>query len=167
MIAGGTGDEAVTWTVAVGPEGDSLAILSVQAVEGLGTRWSQCYGINNSAAVCGLADGPLPFVKFAGQETRFLSVPRKTLQGGARDVNDIGDIVGYAAIDFQHLGFPGKDYAQLWRDGERIDLTGQIPRDSGWARLRSASVINNSGVIAGYGWFDVATRGFIMIPNTP
>ena len=165
LIAGGTGYEAVTWTIAVDTNGGPLAVLSVQAVEGLGPRWSQCYGINNSATVCGLAGGPLPFVDFTGQEPTFLPVPRKTLHGGARDVNDRDEIVGYAAIDFQHLGFPGKDYAQLWRGGERIDLTGQIPKHSGWARLRSATVINNSGVIAGYGWFDVATRGFIMIPN--
>jgi len=167
LIAGGTGQEAVTWTIAVGTDAGPLAVLSVEPVEGLGPDWSQCYGINNSAAVCGMAGGPLPFVDFPGQGPTFLSVPRKTLQGGAYDVNDNGDVAGYAAVDEDRLGYPGKDYAQLWKGGERIDLTDQLPKDSGWARLRSATVINNIGVIAGYGWFDVATRGFIMIPSAP
>jgi hypothetical protein len=75
-----------------------------------------------------------------------------------------GDIVGRAWIGNR---FPGTAYAQLWTRGERIDLTGQIPSDSGWERLSGAWRINNSNVIAGSGSFDVSTRGFIMIPNSP
>ena len=74
-------------------------------------------------------------------------MPRKLFNSHAFDINDSGDIVGQAVIFVRNI-FP-VDYAQLWRDGQRIDLTTQIPDDSGWGRLRRAWRINNSGVIAG------------------
>ena len=48
-----------------------------------------------------------------------------------------------------------------------IDLEKQIDRKSGWESLTGARVINDAGVIAGSGCFDVNPRGFLMIPNTP
>ena len=59
------------------------------------------------------------------------------------------------------------DDAYLWRDGDVIDLKTQIDRKSGWGTLWSANHINNAGIIAGRGYFDVDSRGFLLIPNEP
>jgi hypothetical protein len=55
----------------------------------------------------------------------------------------------------------------LWKNGEMIDLLTQIDRDSGWDRLWSATTINDAGIIGGRGRFDVDSRGFLLIPNSP
>jgi hypothetical protein len=61
----------------------------------------------------------------------------------------------------------GPQYAYLWKGGEAIDLFKQIPKQSGWQYLTWAGSINNAGLIAGFGRFDVNRRGFILIPNSP
>ena len=161
-VVGESASEAVIWTVVVDEDG-TLAEPSVQAVGVTGLTWSTGYGINNLADVCGRVDG-LPYVvDFTDPEPQVLPLPRKVSSGSARDINDHGDIVGYATEWTKF--YPGRNYAQLWRGGERIDLATQIPDDSGWVRLSSAWHINNHGVIGGGGVFDVPTRGFIMIPN--
>jgi uncharacterized membrane protein len=161
QVVGDSASEAVIWTVVVDEDG-TLAVSSVQPVGVTGLNWSMGYGINNLADVCGLGDG-LPYVDFVGQEPQVLPLPRDASSGSAHDINDDGDIVGYATVSTKH--YPGRNYAQLWRGSERIDLATQIPDDSGWVRLSSAWRINNRGVIAGGGVFDVPNRGFIMIPN--
>jgi hypothetical protein len=56
--------------------------------------------------------------------------------------------------------------AYLWKDGEATDLETLID-DDGWGQLWAGKLINNQGVIAGYGRYDVDSRGFIMVPITP
>jgi hypothetical protein len=55
----------------------------------------------------------------------------------------------------------------LWKNGDVIDLESQIDRKSGWGPLWSANVINDDGIIAGRGRFDVESRGFLLIPSEP
>jgi uncharacterized membrane protein len=162
QVVGESASHVVIWTVEVDAEDGTLAVPPVQAVGATGLIWSTGYGINNLADICGVVDG-LPYVDFTGQDPQVLPLPRKVTAGSARDINDDGDIVGYATEWTKF--YPGRDYAQLWRDGQRIDLATQIPDDSGWERLSSAQRINNHGVIGGLGVFDVYYRGFIMIPN--
>jgi hypothetical protein len=56
---------------------------------------------------------------------------------------------------------------RLWKKGEMIDLETQIDPESGWDRLWGAYQINDAGIIAGRGRFDVESRGFLLIPNNP
>ena len=162
QVAGESASEAVVWTVAVDAEDDTLAVSSVESRGVTGLTWSTAYGVNNLADICGVVDR-VPYVDFIGQDPQVLPLPRKITAGSARDINDDGDIVGYVT-EWTRF-YPGRDYAQLWKDGERIDLATQIPDDSGWERLSSAWRINNDGVIGGAGVFDVYHRGFIMIPK--
>jgi hypothetical protein len=55
----------------------------------------------------------------------------------------------------------------LWNGGDVINLQTQIDGDSGWGALWSAHVINDAGIIAGRGRFDVESRGFLLIPSEP
>ena len=104
----------------------------------------------------------------SGGELQALPVPRDTLNANALDINDVRESVGYVQIQFRGSNvFDGPRYAYLWRDGEAIDLAKQIPKRSGWDYLTFATAINNAGLIAGFGRYDVDRRGFILIPNTP
>jgi hypothetical protein len=91
-----------------------------------------------------------------------MPLPRGATAGAAYDNNDVDEIVGVLAVSKRGLG---PDHAYLWKDGDPIDLAKQIDRKSGWERLHRANQINNNGVIAGQGVFDVVYRGFLMIPN--
>ena len=161
--------EAKLTEIQLNPNGP-FSILSPPAVVGaLGIHdpsWSIGYGLNNLGDVCGLSDG-LPFVALAGETPFALSVPRRIWHASAKDINDHGAVVGYAEHKIKgYSNPPGAKYAKLWQGGERIDLTGQIPKRSGWDRLTSATVINNNGMIGGYGRYDdVQIRGFILEPN--
>ncbi len=170
QVVGESDGEAVIWTVALnadgtlGSPGFPVAAGTLPAPD---SYWSSGYGINNFCDACGQS-GTLPFVAPAGQPPQPLTVPRNTFTGQARDINDAGEIVGSADLQLKgNKSPPGKEFAFLWKDGERTDLTGQIPSNSGWDRLRRASVINNSGVVGGAGVFDVPWRGFLLLPNSP
>lgn len=160
--------QAMLTEIELNPNG-SFSIFSPSV--GVGTlgihapSWSIGYGLNNLGHVCGLSDGH-PFVALARQAPFALSVPRKIWHASAEDINDHGDVVGYAEHKIKgYSNPPGAKHAKLWQAGERIDLTGQLPRKSGWDRLTKAYVINNNGMIGGYGRYDVQIRGFILIPN--
>lgn len=45
-----------------------------------------------------------------------------------------------------------------------IDLENQVDLGA-WDRLWGATQINDAGIIAGHGRFDVEQRGFLMIPT--
>jgi probable HAF family extracellular repeat protein len=108
----------------------------------------------------------MPFVAPTGQSAQPLPVPRDTAFGTAFDINNLGEIVGRLTVMIRG-GFVDAPYAYLWKDGDMINLEKQIDRKSGWDRLWGASVINDAGIIAGYGRFDVERRGFLLIPNEP
>jgi hypothetical protein len=168
QVVGRTLSEAAIWTVQLHPDG-SLAAPDpplLLGTLGLGDpTWSIGYGINQWSDVCGYSDA-LPFVAPVDGPMQALPVPRDTLRGLARDLNDFGEIAGYVAVPYRGLKTgPGHKYASLWVAGARIDLSSQIPKQSGWDRLTEATAINNLGFIGGVGRFDVSYRGFLLIPN--
>ncbi|MBM3844738.1 MAG: DUF3466 family protein [Verrucomicrobia bacterium] len=77
----------------------------------------------------------------------------------AKDINNAGDVVGYAARFFNSPTTGGA--AMLWREGEAIDLNTLVPPGSGWL-LQSAEGINDRGDIVGYGSFQGQTRAFLL-----
>ena len=84
-----------------------------------------------------------------------------TLTGGtmseAFDVNDHGDVVGWArGADFFV-------YAVLWIDGQILDLNTVDGVPSGWV-LAEARGINNAGQIVGRGVFGGSDRAFMLTP---
>lgn len=161
--------EVVVWEVRVNTVTGKLEVPGFPL--GLGTlglkeqSTSEGLGINNETCVCGSSDG-LPVFSTGFLAVEPLPVPRKTLLGIAYDINDAGDVVGQINLPAPGSNtLPGFSYAYLWKQGELIDLTKQISRDSGWDTLRRAGVINNLGVIGGTGSFDVPNRGFLLIPS--
>jgi hypothetical protein len=156
---------AVVWTIGLNPDG--TLVLPGPPVNVGAPGASEGLGINNFGEVCGRAD-KRPFVVLAGQAPQLLPVTRKTADGYALKINDAGEIVGFLGIYPKGSNIFANDWqAYLWRDGEKIELQRQIVRNSGWAQLRWATSINNAGIIAGWGKFDVDHRGFLLIPNTP
>jgi hypothetical protein len=158
--------EAVVWTIGLNPDGTLAAPGPPVSLGTLGlSDPSNSYGnaINVLGDACGSSDG-MPYVAPAGQTAQPLQVTRTTYRGQARDINDVGEIVGYLTILLKG-GSHITDDAYLWKDGDVIDLETQIDRKSGWGTLWSANHINNAGVIAGQGNFDVQQRGFLLIPN--
>ncbi len=160
--------EAVVWSVELNSNG-TLGMPG--APRGLGTlgvedpSQSMASSINNSGTVCGDSDW-WPFIAPAGGAVQPLEVPRKSVGGFAADVNDHGQAVGMQEIWSAGLQL-GVDYAYLWKDGDVIDLSKQIPGSSGWGRLKWAYRINDAGIIAGWGEYDVNERGFLLIPSKP
>ncbi len=78
-------------------------------------------------------------------------------------------IVGELDI-YKTKGFvsgPGNYHPYLWKNDDMIDLETQIDPASGWDRLWGAYVINDAGIIAGRGVYDVNSRGFLLIPIEP
>jgi probable HAF family extracellular repeat protein len=55
--------------------------------------------------------------------------------------------------------------AVAWIDGEIVDLNELIPSDSNWV-LTAAYAINDTGQIAGTGYFKGKQRGFVLTPTT-
>jgi hypothetical protein len=160
--------EAVVWTLGIKDDG-TLALPGPPV--GVGTLGlsdpSESYAnaINIVGDVCGESDG-MPFVAPTGETPQPLPVTRNTAFGYSFDLNNLGEIVGELHLVDKRGWWLGP-CACLWKDGDVIDLETQIDRKSGWDQLWAASVINDTGVIAGYGRFDVERRGFLLIPNEP
>ena len=107
-----------------------------------------------------------PFVAWDNQLAGPLPVPKDTQTGWANDINNHGHIVGQLDI-YKLKGYingPGNYHPYLWKNGEMIDLEKQVDF-GGWDRLWGATQINDAGIIAGYGRFDVEFRGFLLVPN--
>ena len=155
--------EAVVWTIRLNSDG-TLALPG--APVSLSPSQSKGNGINNLGDVCGRWD-KRPFVALAGQDPEALPVPRNTQDGYADAINDLREIVGFLDIQKSTGGMinPPQWHAYLWRGDQMIDLGKQIASNSGWDKLEWATTINNAGIIAGWGKFDVNHRGFLLIPN--
>jgi hypothetical protein len=160
--------EAVVWTLGINDD-DTLALPGMPV--GVGTLGlsdpSESYanGINTVGDVCGMSDG-MPFVAPAGQTAQPLPVTRYTAFGYAFDLNNVGEIVGRLHLVDRRGQYLGPS-ACLWKNGDVIDLETRIDRKSGWDQLWGANVINDAGIIAGYGRFDVDHRGFLLVPIEP
>jgi probable HAF family extracellular repeat protein len=76
-----------------------------------------------------------------------------------RDMNDVGEIVGYVADSFD-----SNPRAFHWSSGQMTDLNDQIPADSGWV-LEYANGINDDGVIVGVGFYQGQERAFQLTPR--
>jgi hypothetical protein len=163
--------EAVVWSVGLNPDG-TIAVPGPP--EGLGTLGlddpsdSFATAINDIGDVSGESDG-WPVVAPAAETIQPLALPRNTVRGRAEDVNESADVVGWLRIKRNKFDtvLTSPSYAYLWHNGEPLDLEQVIDRESGWDALWGANVINNAGVIAGWGRFDVNNRGFLLIPNSP
>jgi probable HAF family extracellular repeat protein len=161
--AEGTSYAAVVWTVDVAgttaTPGPAVSLVKNHA-------WSGGTAINDCGDVCGIlafVHEGMPFLAPAGQTAQFLPVPRTADDGHAKDVNNLGEVVGYLHIWIN--GWSDDQRAYLWKDGSKFDLNKLIDGDSGWARLWCASDINDAGIIAGCGFFDIDRRGFLLTPN--
>jgi hypothetical protein len=112
-----------------------------------------------------MSDG-MPFVAPAGQTAQPLPVTRYTAFGYAFDLNNVGEIAGRLHL-VDRRGLYLGPCACLWKNGDVIDLETKIDRKSGWDQLWGANVINDAGIMAGYGRFDVDHRGFLLVPIEP
>jgi probable HAF family extracellular repeat protein len=157
--------EAVVWTVTVAgttaTSGPAVSLVENHA-RSVGS------GINCFGDACGLVAAgskSMPFLTPAGQAANLLPVPRNTQYGHALDINNFGEVVGYLVIVIKG-GWGEGHYAYLWKDGGMFDLNNLIGRDSGWAHLWGARLINDAGIIAGWGYYQIEQhRGFFLIPN--
>jgi uncharacterized membrane protein len=158
--------EAVVWSVTLNADGSLAAPGPAAGLGTLGGQESFATGVNNLGGVCGESDG-WPFLAPAGGDVGPLALPRSTIWGRAEDANDLGDVVGQLRIKRSKRDSIGRYHAYLWHGSELIDLEKEIDSQSDWDALWSANVINHSGVIAGWGRFDVENRGYLLIPNNP
>ncbi len=141
-----------------------------------GTNFSQAYAISDSNVVVGSSvagkvsptsstDLNHAFVWTNGVMVDLGAHPSNTnyIHSEAKDVNNAGEIVGYAAKFFGSPTSGGA--AMLWRNGEAIDLNTVVPPGSGWV-LQSAEGINEHGDIVGYGSYQGQTRAFLLVRAT-
>lgn len=77
--------------------------------------------------------------------------------GKAMAINNSGQVVGGSDTE------GGDQHAFLWEDELLVDLNDLLLDGANW-ELIEARDINSYGQIVGYGTYDGATRGFIMIP---
>jgi uncharacterized membrane protein len=160
---------ACRWTLSVRADGTLAPPVAPVSLGTLGLNdpsqsYSLSAGMNDLGDVCGLSD-EMPFVAPAGQTAQPLPVPRGTVSGRAHAINNLGEIAGQVEIvpRKNYAGF--YPYAYLWKDGAMVNLEQLVDPDSGWDRLWGAYLINDAGLIAGRGRYDVDSRGFLLIPN--
>jgi len=162
-VAIDTVQEATVWLLEFDPDDGTIVI--TQPPVGLGQD-SFSYATNTAGDVCGESGG-LPFIAPADQGIQPLPLPRNTQSGRALGMSNVGEVVGQLdiyRISRNSADGPGNFHAYLWSGGAIIDLETQVDL-GGWDRLWAANVINDAGIIAGWGRFDVESRGFVMVPN--
>jgi len=137
-----------------------------------GTNFSQAYAINDSNVVVGSSvvgkvspssstDLYHAFLWSDGAMVDLGAHPSNTnfIHSEAKDINNAGEAVGYAAKFFGSPTSGGA--AMLWKDGVAHDLNHLVPAGSGWV-LQSAEGINDRGDIAGHGSYQGQTRAFLL-----
>jgi probable HAF family extracellular repeat protein len=127
----------------------SSTFCSAQAVNGKG----------DVVGSCDLPDGSAQGVLWKqGQAINLGTLGDEDAPSTALDINDHGQVVGSAEV------IDGKLRAFLWENNTMGDLNAAIPSDSGWLLL-VASRINNSGEIAGRGFYKGGIHAFILRPH--
>ncbi|WP_052669037.1 DUF3466 family protein [Nitriliruptor alkaliphilus] len=158
----GTTAQATLWA---GPNRSRLGQPVGLGSLGDGERFSEAVAINNRRQVVGRST-------VAGSTERaFLwedGVGMSDLgslglnHSRALDINQRGQVVGYASTFAGHTGF--SDAAGfLWENGTMHDLNDLVDADE-WD-LRAAEAINAGGAITGYGLIDGQTRAFLLVPT--
>jgi probable HAF family extracellular repeat protein len=143
----------------------------------LGVSGSVAYALNNKGFSAGYAPGPLEqpnlehlplavFFAAGGGATNLgtLSSAPSLAWSYALSINAWNQVVGTSETDTAVF------HAFIWDSDHKMrDLNTLIPQDSGWV-LRSATGINNKGVIVGYGYLQDPNRehvkAFMLVPPT-
>lgn len=134
----------------------------VQNLGSFGTYLSQANSINDEGMVVGVStvdnSGYRAFLWDNNKGLQNLDSLNEYPNSYASDINNLGQIVGYAFSDFRPL---------LWENGTITDLNTLIDPNSGW-KLQSAVAINNKGQIVGSGLLNNQrlVRAFLLTPLT-
>ena len=127
---------------------------------------SDALGLNDSGNIVGsgYTSNSVQHAYF-WNNTNNLPVDLGTLGGidsAANGINKSGQIVGSSDVG------GGASHAALWMNSSSaaIDLNTLIPTNSGWT-LESATAINDSGEIVGYGIINGHTHAFAMVLSAP
>jgi probable HAF family extracellular repeat protein len=81
----------------------------------------------------------------------------------AFDINDAGDVVGYAQLPSDGV-WPGVDHAFLYRDGQMVDLNDLLEPGSPDVELMMAEAIGADGSIVGTAMVDGHRHAFLLTP---
>ena len=141
-------------------------LTDLHPVVSFGGVWSEALGINTPGDIVGASQTAdlscfHAFLLRAG--TRAAIDLHPALQHGgcssrANSINSKGEIVGAA------ISRTGDSRAFLYSAGTAADLNGLIPPDSGWV-LKSATGINDSRQIVGFGQYLGQARAFLLAPS--
>ena len=118
----------------------------------LGGRSATAYGINNSGQIVGASavyNGYSHATLWDGNTITDLGIFSNGTQNEAGDINDAGQIVGYADVILPNGHRTGR--AILWEAGTMIDLNDFLDAstiNAGWV-LSTAADINDNGAIIG------------------
>ncbi len=131
---------------------------------GVGTGYSIANAISENGFIAGASDTP----SYRSHATLWaggsaidlgrLKFPDPS-SSEARDVNDLGQVVGWS-----HAHNTFNRHAFLFEAGLMRDLNDLIPAGSGW-ELEEAYAINERGEIVGYGDYQGNLRGFLLLPR--
>ncbi len=135
-----------------------------------GDTSSQANGINDPGTVVGQSwggtNGTRAFLWNAQTGLSLIPVPPAFSNGSktsvnVKSINNAGVAVGNAAA-------PGNALPQAWAwaGGAMTNLNDLIPSNSGWV-LSDAFAVNNSGQIAGSGYFLGQGQPFLLLPPQP
>jgi len=149
------------------------AIISLGSL-GSGEFFSQAYALNESLQIVGTSvagkinptsstDLYRAFLWENGVMIDLGAHPSNAawIHSEAKDINDAGQVVGYASQFSGNPSFGGA--AMLWQNGEVYDLNKLVGPGSGW-NLVAAEGINDHGEIVGYGTFGGQSRAFLLRP---
>jgi probable HAF family extracellular repeat protein len=123
----------------------------------LGGNYSEATSINDLSQIVGISyDINFNATAFLWQDSSMISIGSLGVSSKAHDINNIGQIVGESQLTTG-------PHAWIWEDGTMTDLNSLIDANSGWT-LYSATAINDSGQIVGYGTSSQGIRAFLLNP---
>ena len=116
--------------------------------------------VNANGQVAGRGNTPTGNSAFFYDGTNLVQLSLGGTDAQAGDINDAGEVVGYAYL-------PGNaaQHAFLYSGGIMNDLNTLIPANSGWV-LNQATAINNAGQVVGVGNRNNQQRAFLYTPGS-